>query len=125
MNYNKLFCFWILLLFFSICAYAQSDNTKPTANAGVDKTVQVGEEVELEGSGYDADGDPLTFRWAVVFKPVGSKAELSDNNIPNPKFIADVEGGYMFNLRVNDGYSNSLPDTKLLGLEARLSMLFS
>jgi hypothetical protein len=113
MKYTKILCLAVLFLFFSIHAYAQfgSDNTKPIADAGTDMNVKIGEKAELQGSGSDMDNDPLTFTWAIVFKPSGSKAVLSDNKIPNPTFIADAEGDYMFNLRVNDGQQNSLPDT--------------
>ena len=90
MAYNKALCFWVIFLFFSTCVYAA--NTKPIADAGADRNVSLGEKVELQGSGSDAENDPLIFTWAVVFKPVGSKAELSDKNIHNPTFIADKEG---------------------------------
>ena len=123
MTHNKLLCFWILFLLFSICAYAQfdQDNTRPIADAGVDREVKAGEEVELQGSGSDMENAPLTFKWAIVFKPVGSKARLSDTDIHNPAFIADMVGGYLFNLRVNDGQSNSLPDTVLYTAKINLS----
>ncbi len=121
MDYNKLLSILVLFLFFSISIYAQSTNTKPTADAGADMNVEVGEEAELQGSGLDMENDPLTFTWAIVFKPVGSKATLSDNNIHNPTFIADVEGDYMFNLRVNDGMLKSLPDTITYTAQINLS----
>ena len=122
MKHSKLLYFVILFLFFSIYANAQftSANTRPTADAGIDRTVNAGEDVELQGSGSDLDNDPLTFTWAIVFKPAGSKAKLSNNNIPNPSFIPDLEGSYMFSLKVNDGQVNSLPDTVLFTMQTPL-----
>ena len=115
MKYSKVLYFGISFLFFSIYANAlfTSANTRPTADAGADRTFNVGEEIRLQGSGTDLDKDPLTFAWAIVFKPAGSKTILPNNNIPNPSFIPDLEGDYMFNLKVNDGQVNSLPDTVL------------
>ena len=101
MKYSKVLYFGISFLFFSIYANAlfTSANTRPTADAGADRTFNVGEEIRLQGSGTDLDKDPLTFAWAIVFKPAGSKTILPNNNIPNPSFIPDLEGDYMFNLK--------------------------
>ena len=123
MRLNKLVCFWILFFLFSINAYAQfgATNTRPIADAGTDRDVKVGEEVELQGSGSDEENDPLTFIWAIVFKPPVSKAELSEKNIRNPTFTPDKPGDYMFNLKVNDGKLNSLPDTVIYTVKTTLT----
>ena len=48
-------------------------NTAPVANAGPDQTVQTGMVVTLDGNmSRDADGNPLTFLWALTTKPIGS-----------------------------------------------------
>ncbi|MBW2976066.1 hypothetical protein KY347_01320 [Candidatus Woesearchaeota archaeon] len=115
MKYNKLFCLGILFLLLAICTYGAFaiGNTPPTADAGEDRSVVIGETMELEGSGSDAENDPLTFAWSIIFKPYSSKAVLSESDIPNPYFTPDVEGSYLFNLKVNDGKLNSKPDTVL------------
>lgn len=38
-------------------------HTAPTADAGPDRTVKAGSTVTLSGTGTDADGDPLRYRW--------------------------------------------------------------
>ncbi len=79
-------------------------NTPPVADAGPDRTVSVGEVVQLDGTGsFDPDGDPLTFRWALVSRPEGSAAELDDPTSPTPSFTADLPGRYVLELTVDDG----------------------
>lgn len=87
-------------------------NDAPTADAGVDQIVLVGDTVDLDGSGSDdRDGDTLTYEWTVVSVPVGSTATLSDALVASPTFTADLAGTYEFSLVVNDGSVSSDPDT--------------
>jgi hypothetical protein len=87
-------------------------NHPPVANAGPDQTTPTGSVVHLNASASsDADGDPLTYSWAMVSRPAGSAAALSDPAVVNPTFIADTFGTYTIELRVNDGAVNSAPDS--------------
>ena len=86
-------------------------NTAPVANAGPDQQVTVGDTVTLDGRGSsDADGDPLTYRWALLTVPQGSNASLSASTVSQPTFGADVAGVYVLQLIVNDNQEGSLPD---------------
>lgn len=86
-------------------------NTGPIADARVIQPVRVGETVQLDGShSTDADGDPLTFRWALTVRPEGSAAVLSDSSAVSPAFVADRAGVYVAQLIVNDGTIDSQPD---------------
>jgi PKD domain len=84
--------------------------TPPVANAGFNRTVGVGQTVQLDGSrSSDVDGDPLTFRWAFTTRPPQSQATLSNPTLVNPTFVADAPGTYVVQLIVNDGMLDSLP----------------
>ena len=88
-------------------------NHPPTANAGeIISHVYLGDRVTLYGGGSkDPDGDPLTYRWELTFRPSASQATLSDLNAISPTFVVDALGCYVAQLVVNDGKVDSLPDT--------------
>lgn len=87
-------------------------NTPPTAEAGPDRTVSVGDTVALDGSASrDPDNDPLTYRWQFIRRPAGSGATLSDPGAVNPSFVADQAGTYDLELVVSDGSVESAADT--------------
>ena len=87
-------------------------NSRPVANAGADQTVVSGDTVNLDGTASsDADFDVLTYQWAIVARPAGSTAALSDPTAAQPSFVADRGGDYVIQLIVNDGTVDSVPDT--------------
>jgi hypothetical protein len=87
-------------------------NSKPVANPGPAQTVTAGATVHLDGSGSsDADGDPLTYRWAILSQPTGGTATLSSTTAVNPTFVAGLAGTYVVQLIVNDGKVDSDPKT--------------
>ncbi len=70
-----------------------SGNSRPLADAGPDRSVPSGAAVQLGGSASsNPDGDPLGWRWALLARPAGSVAALSDPAAVNPSFTADVLG---------------------------------
>lgn len=90
-------------------------NMAPVANAGPDQTMQMGTAMTLDGSmSKDADGNVLTFQWALTTKPIGSTAALSDPGAMRPTFTADLSGEYIAQLIVNDGTVSSTPDTVII-----------
>jgi len=87
-------------------------NSRPVADAGKDQTVRVQETVQLDGrDSFDADLDPLTFRWAFTTRPPNSTATFTDDTTDSPTFVPDVSGTYIAQLIVNDGLLDSAPDT--------------
>lgn len=91
---------------------AELANGAPTANAGPDQAVSVGDTVQLNGSGStDPDGDTLTFAWTLVTKPTSSAAKLDSATSTMPRFTADAAGAYELQLVVSDGASSSSADS--------------
>jgi glucodextranase-like protein/K319-like protein len=89
-----------------------TQNSKPVAHVGQDQTVPVGSTVTLTGTGsHDVDRDSLIFQWALIAKPTGSTATLSNSTSIQPTFGADLVGLYVAQLIVNDGMENSDPVT--------------
>jgi hypothetical protein len=83
--------------------------TGPIANAGPSQTVNVGQTVQLDGSGSsDPSGLPLTFLWTLA-APAGSSAKLPDPTAAKPTFTADVAGDYTASLTVNNGIVTTAP----------------
>jgi formylglycine-generating enzyme required for sulfatase activity len=80
-------------------------NHPPVADAGLDFEICQWTETILDGTGSsDPDDDPLTYAWALVSAPQGSTAELGDPTSPNPTFVPNVPGDYVFELVVDDGH---------------------
>jgi mono/diheme cytochrome c family protein len=103
----------------SVTIVAVSGNSAPTANAGSDQNVTTGSIVVLDGGGsQDADNDPLAYIWTMVSRPAGSSAGLSNDTQSNPSFTADAEGTYIIELVVNDGTTDSSPDTVTINATA-------
>lgn len=87
-------------------------NSIPVANPGPSQTVNAGDTVTLDGSSSsDADGDVLTYKWAILSQPPGGAAVLSDPHVVSPSFVANAAGLYVVQLIVNDGKVDSPPAT--------------
>ena len=92
---------------------ASAANSAPVASAGSNQTVTLTGSpavvtVTLDGTGStDANGDTLTYLWAITSKPTSSAASLSSTTASSPTFVADIAGVYVATLIVNDGKVNS------------------
>ena len=83
---------------------AEKDNQAPTADAGSNSRIELGQTVELDGSkSSDPNNDKLSFKWEVVVRPDGSNASLGDNVAEKTDFKPDVLGNYAIRLTVSDG----------------------
>ncbi len=86
-------------------------NIAPVAKAGSNQSVLLGSGVvRLDGSGStDANGDTLSYQWALLSKPASSLSTLSESTSVRPAFTPDVPGEYIFSLLVRDGKLSSVP----------------
>ncbi|MER2556000.1 MAG: PKD domain-containing protein [Candidatus Competibacter denitrificans] len=92
-----------------------TENARPTADAGPDQTVPVGQVVTLDGrASRDPDGDPLTYRWSLAARPQGSATVLANPSQAQIRFAPDLAGDYAAQLIVNDGALDSTPDTAVI-----------
>ena len=91
-------------------------NRPPVADAGEDQIISVGDNVSLNGgASADPDGDTnLGYQWIIVSRPDGSTATLSDAQIVDPTFVADLGGEYIIELTVSDWELESEPDTVVI-----------
>ncbi len=65
--------------------------------------------VSLDGStSCDPNGDPLTYQWQQIGGPA---VDLHNPDTDEPNFVPSDFGTYVFELVVNDGDTNSTPDT--------------
>jgi len=96
-----------------------TDNSRPVANMGPPRTVLVGTLVQMSGSASsDADGNPLTYDWSILYKPSGSQSGVGPYTAADPSFLANVQGLYIVQLIVNDGQLSSPPVTTWINAES-------
>ena len=85
-------------------------NKAPIANAGLDQSVNAGTTISLDGSSSsDPDGNTLTYNWTA---PAG--ITLSSTSTVKPTFTAPEvtsNTSFIFSLIVNDGITDSKPDS--------------
>lgn len=114
----------LLILFFSISLsgcfgggdssgnskFPPVNNSAPIANAGEDVSVEVGEQLRLDGSSSsDPNGDNISYLWAII-SPEGLQTdEFIVGQGSNPTFLTDVAGEYVIQLTVTD--DEGLSDT--------------
>lgn len=95
-------------------------NLAPTADAGPDLVVPVGDIVVLDGSASsDPEGMTLSYAWTLSAVPAGSNATLANTNSTGPNLIPDKPGLYEATLVVSDNLGPSAPDSAEITAVAR------
>lgn len=83
----------------------------PTAQAGADLTVRLGEPVSLSGAASsDPRGLSLGYAWALTETPAGSVLADTTTDTPNFTWTPDRVGTWVAELSVTNGQTRSLPD---------------
>jgi hypothetical protein len=103
----------------------ESGNSAPTAQ--VDKTNMsiLAGAIAKASAAYssDADGDTLTYAWAIDARPAGSTATIADPAAVQLSFVPDVAGMYVASVTVSDGKSSSLAYVTVRVLNSTVSQV--
>jgi tetratricopeptide (TPR) repeat protein len=101
--------------------YIPPPNQPPTANAGVDQTVNTDDTVTLDGSGStDPDGNITSYSWTQTDGPV---VTLSDASVASPTFTApsvssDTELKFSLTVKDDKGATSTNPATVTVTVKA-------
>jgi len=75
-------------------------NLPPTADAGRDQSITLGETAELDGSGSeDPDGEVLEYEWTCISH---TGITFTGQNTSSPSFVPTSAGTYIIRLRMRD-----------------------
>jgi hypothetical protein len=103
----------------------ESGNAAPTAQ--VDKTnmsILTGATATVSAAySSDADGDALTYAWAIDARPAGSAATIATPNAAQLSYVPDVAGMYVASVTVSDGKSSSLAYVTIRVLSSTVSQV--
>jgi len=103
---------------------ATTQNSPPSAHAGLDFQVSLNEIIRLDGSASsDPDGTVPNYVWSITSRPNGSHASFDDNTLESPIFTADLAGEYVLGLIVNDGEDESAIDHVVITITNNTSLL--
>jgi len=108
--FSRLFPLYYALIFMLLisCSDGGEDSSQLMADAGDDKNVLVGEEVNLNGIGSaDSEGHPFEYSWKFILKPTSSNTLLADNSTEMPTFTPDIQGKYKVELTISNSSRDS------------------
>ncbi len=89
---------------------ATLENRPPAAIVDPRLDAETGKELVLDGGrSADPEGKQLDYRWRLVDRPPGSRAEIGGGDGKAARLVPDAPGAYRVELRVADGALWSLP----------------
>jgi hypothetical protein len=93
-------------------------NFPPDANAGLRRTVPKNNPQTLDASAStDANGDAMSFAWALTSLPPGSGAAFADATLAKPTFTPDLAGTYVATVTVSDGALSGSAFVEIVALD--------
>jgi len=109
----------------TITIVAETANSAPVANAGIDQNVSTGNAVTLDASSStDADGDALSFSWTFVSIPETSSAVLFSENEAEASFVPDVDGSFIIQIKVSDGLDVATDNIAITAKHTSITLLY-
>jgi hypothetical protein len=82
----------------------EAERTGGCDNAPAGIEVQVGEAARVHGAcSHDPNGLDLSYQWALVDQPSGSKLEIPNLTVISPTVVPDLPGRYRLSLLVSNG----------------------
>ncbi len=101
---------WLVVAAVGCSGSGDGTNSPPVAVVAPAVSVAIGYAAVLDGSAsLDADGDALTYSWALAAQPAGSAARLALSDARQTALVPDVAGSYVVTLVVSDGRAQSAP----------------
>lgn len=92
-----------------------SDNLAPTADAGPDQLVVIGNFFALDGSNSsDPESDLIAYDWQITSAPAGTTATLTTSVNVQTGFTPDLAGDYIVTLNVSDFVGLGVPDAAMV-----------
>tara|TARA_Y100001956_G_C4124314_1_gene189201 strand:- start:1667 stop:3001 length:1335 start_codon:yes stop_codon:yes gene_type:complete len=82
----------------------EANNVPPVVMVDVPNKMALGQSITLDSNAYDADGDILTYQWALTSMPDNATLKLTGGANSSAEFQTDTSGEYTLRLTVNDGY---------------------
>ncbi|MGM0558372.1 MAG: PKD domain-containing protein, partial [Myxococcota bacterium] len=82
---------------------------EPTADAGDDRSGEVGQAITFDGSDSSSPGDaPIEFLWSFVRRPQGSSVSFDDAEAQAASFTPDEPGIYVAQLEVSNAATSTV-----------------
>ncbi|MFK8017509.1 MAG: PKD domain-containing protein [Gammaproteobacteria bacterium] len=95
-------------------------NSRPTADAGRDRTLAPGSTLNLDGArSADRDGQSLKYQWSLLSQPADADVTLTEATQMDPSLYLTIEGLYVFQLIVDDGELLSEAATMIVDVDAQ------
>lgn len=97
-------------------AITYTNDFRPTGSAGGPYQVAAGQSIQLQGTGTDIDGEPISYAWDF------NNDSTIDSSEQNPTFSAEnlIPGVYPVRLTIQDGHSYSVYNTSVTVTNPRM-----